>query len=565
MDVARRRRPGAAGRPRRLARCRRAPRSATCSRPTPRSSSTARRSCRSPPTRRRRPRRNLLEILPSDGRSRPSPQQLTGRDRRDATVTGATAAIARRDRTDGGDGPARGPRRERGPRPTGGDRGPATSPVRRARSRRRASRDRDRGERTVRRTAARRPGPRFTPRPSCRSGRSPSASSRARPPHRGARRAARGAAPDRRARPAGRHPRRAPGGPRAERPAEGRGQAGDPRRRPAVDGRAAAAQAARRRVARPRRCRRSTTSRSSTCATCAASSPPPTTRWSPATSPPVRSPRELKEALVDQAGQGAGALVRRHRGGHRRRSDRRAPCKLSSQPPKAGVRFPAELAGQLGGRDHGGAQPRRAARPLGRRARGGGVLPDPQPGHSPPTAHPGERRAARHGQAPRRRCCPRSPRCSTSRSTRRRTRPSRCGRPVASDGQEGRPAPDARRRPPAPAQAAETVEPARAGAGRARPRRQRPRREAGDSEPSTEAVAVDEQPHRAAADGRIAGRAGAHDAEQRAEHAADTEQRYDDEHSGRRRAADREAAETERRPSRQCRRAGRGRTVLLEP
>ena len=81
--------------------------------------------------------------------------------------------------------------------------------------------------------------------------------------------------------------------------------------------------------------------------------------------------------------------------------------KLSSQPPKAGSRFPAELAGQSGRRRHRGAQPRRPAGPLGRGARSGGVLPDPQPRPADRQADAGQRRTARHRQAPRRAAAPR--------------------------------------------------------------------------------------------------------------------------------------------------------------
>ena len=88
---------------------------------------------------------------------------------------------------------------------------------------------------------------------------------------------------------------------------------------------------------------------------------------------------ELKEALVTKqekeltlwfgdidAAIGVGRVVR--------------ALKLSSQPPKAGVRFPAELAAKLADGGHRQPHRRRAARPLGRRARGRRLQPGPQPG-----------------------------------------------------------------------------------------------------------------------------------------------------------------------------------------
>src|SRR6478752_5311141 len=98
-------------------------------------------------TKERTAKSNLLEILPSERPFEEVTQQLTGRDNRDRRE--------RRDRpprrADGGDGPSRGPRREHAPRPEGesreGDRGPR--------------RDRDRAPRGDRPDRPRRTGPRF--------------------------------------------------------------------------------------------------------------------------------------------------------------------------------------------------------------------------------------------------------------------------------------------------------------------------------------------------------------------------------------------------------------------
>ena len=108
---------------------------------------------------------------------------------------------------------------------------------------------------------------------------------------------------------------------------------------------------------------------------------------------------ELKQALVTKqekelqlwfgdidAAIGVGRIIR--------------ALKLSSQPPKAGVRFPSELAKRLSDAATASLTPDALQRPLGRRARSRGVLARARTGDARRGTAERQRRAARHRRSP---------------------------------------------------------------------------------------------------------------------------------------------------------------------
>ena len=142
-----------------------------------------------------------------------------------------------------------------------------------------------------------------------------------------------------------------------------------------------------------------------------------------------------------QAGRGADPVARRRRGGARRRSGRAgaAPVVGAAEGRRA---VPGGAGGPARRGDDGVAAADRRPGPVVGGARGGGVLAGALAGRAGRARRAAQRRAHGHRPPARRRCSPRSPRCSRSRSPPARRCPSRCARRPA--------APTPRRPPPKP-------------------------------------------------------------------------------------------------------------------